>query len=51
LPRVRLTWVLWRGDDDFPADSTVLFDSKIDDYLPTEDIAVLCQSVALRLCR
>ncbi len=51
LPRVRLTWVLWRGDEDFPAEPTLLFDSTINDYLPLEDIVVLCQSVAMRLCR
>ncbi len=51
LPRVTLTWVIWRGDTDFPAEGAVLFDSTIAAYLPVEDIAVLCQSVALRLCK
>ena len=50
LPRVALTWVLWRGDADFPPEGAVLFDSAITDYLPIEDIAVLCQSVSLKLC-
>jgi hypothetical protein len=49
LPRVKLIWVLWRGDADFPAEGAVLFDSTIDDYLPVEDIAVLCQSIAMKL--
>jgi hypothetical protein len=49
LPRVTLSWVLWRGDDDFPAEGAVLFDSTIVDYLPIEDIAVLCQSITLKL--
>ena len=50
LPRVTLSWVLWQGDAEFPAEGTVLFDGNIIDYLPTEDIAVLCQSIALKLC-
>jgi hypothetical protein len=50
FPRVAVTWVLWRGDDEFPAEGTILVDRGIQDYLPTEDIAVLCQSIAIKLC-
>jgi hypothetical protein len=50
FPRVAVTWVLWRGDDEFPAEGTVLLDRGIQDYLPTEDIAVLCQLIAIKLC-
>lgn len=49
LPRVVLYWILWRGDSDFEAESTVLFDSSIVNYLPTEDITVLCQTIATNL--
>jgi hypothetical protein len=50
LPRVALWWILWRGDNDFPAEGSILFDKSIADYLPTEDVAVLCQSVSGKLC-
>ena len=50
FPRVAVTWVLWRGDDEFPAEGTILVDRGIQDYLPTEDIAVLCQHIAIKLC-
>jgi len=50
FPKVAVTWVLWRGDDDFPAEGTILVDRGIPDYLPAEDIAVLCQSIAMKLC-
>ena len=50
LPKVAVTWILWRGDDEFPAEGSVLFDRGISDYLPTEDIAVLCQNIALKMC-
>ena len=51
FPKVAVTWVLWRGDDEFPAEGTILVDRNIQDYLPTEDIVVLCQTIAVKLCR
>ncbi len=51
FPKVAITWVLWRGDDEFPAEGTILVDRSIQDYLPTEDIVVLCQTIAIKLCR
>ena len=50
FPKVAVTLVLWRGDDEFPAEGSVLLDRGISDYLPTEDIVVLCQTIALKLC-
>ena len=47
--RVPITLILWRGDSEFNAEGSVLFDSTISDYLPTEDIAILCQILAYRL--
>jgi hypothetical protein len=51
FPHVPLTIVLWRGDDEFGADGNILFDSSIPDYLPTEDITILCETLAWRLVR
>jgi hypothetical protein len=51
FPRVAMTWIIWRGDDEFPAAGTILVDRGIPDYLPVEDIAVLCQSIAMKWCR
>ena len=51
FPKVAVTWVLWKGDDEFPAEGTILVDQTIQDYLPTEDIVVLCQTIAIKLCR
>ena len=51
LPKIKLYWVLWHGDSDFPAEGALLFDEHISKYLPVEDIAVLGQSIALKLCR
>ena len=49
LPRVPITIVIWKGDEEFPATATILFDSTIDTYLSAEDIVVLCQRIVLQL--
>ena len=47
--RVPITLVLWQGDSEFPPEGSILFDSTIPDYLATEDITVLCQTIVFRL--
>ncbi|MBI4296757.1 MAG: DUF3786 domain-containing protein [Chloroflexi bacterium] len=49
FPRVPITLVVWRGDEEFPPEANILFDSTISDYLPTEDIIVLCQTISWKL--
>ena len=49
--RVPITLVLWQGDDEFPPEGSILFDSTISDYLSTEDINVLCETIAWRLVK
>ncbi len=49
--RVPITIVVWQGDDEFASQGNVLFDANISDYLPTEDITVLCEIIAWRLVR
>jgi hypothetical protein len=49
--RVPIIFVLWRGDDEFPPQSSILFDSTISDYLPTEDITILSETITWRLVR
>jgi hypothetical protein len=51
FPYVPLTVALWRGDKEFPPDGNIMFDSTIPDYLPTEDITVLCEVIAWKLVR
>ena len=48
---VPITLVLWRGDEEFAPDGSILFDSTISDYLSTEDINVLCETIAWRLVK
>jgi hypothetical protein len=49
--RVPITIVLWRGDEELPPQGNVLFDANISDYLPTEDITVLCETITWKLVR
>lgn len=51
FPRVPITFVLWKGDDDLPPEGNILFDSTISHYLPIEDINVLCEVIAWRLVK
>ena len=47
--RVPITFVLWRGDEEFPADGNILFDSTVSDYLTTDDINAVCGIIAWKL--
>ena len=49
--RVPITLVLWKGDEEFAPEGNVMFDSTISDYLPTEDIIVLCQTMVWKLVK
>jgi len=46
-----ITLVLWRGDEEFNPEGNILFDSTISDYLPTEDIHILCETTSWKLVR
>ncbi len=50
FPGVTLSWIIWQGESGLPPEGSVLFDSGITNYLPVEDIAALCQSIASKLC-
>jgi hypothetical protein len=49
FPFVRVVIVLWRGDDEVPTGGNILFDKNIADYLSTEDIVVLCETLIWKL--
>ena len=49
--RVPITFVLWKGDEEFPPEGNVLFDSTISDYLTIEDIHILCETIAWKLVK
>lgn len=49
--RVPITFVLWRGDEEFAPSGNILFDANISDYLSTEDVTVLCETIAWKLVK
>lgn len=49
--RVPITLVLWTGDEDVAANGNILFDANISDYLPTEDVTVLCETIIWKLVK
>ena len=49
--RVPITIVLWQGDDEFAPQGSIIFDATISDYLSTEDINVLCDTIFWRLVK
>ncbi|MGQ9546429.1 MAG: DUF3786 domain-containing protein [Dehalococcoidia bacterium] len=51
LPRVPVTFVLWTGDAEVAANGSILFDANISDYLSTEDVAVLSETITWKLVR
>ena len=51
FPFVALALVLWRGDAEFPAEGSILFDASVNDYLPVEDTVILAESVVWKLIK
>jgi len=48
---VPITFALWRGGEEFAPSGSVLFDANISDYLSTEDVTVLCETIAWKLVK
>jgi len=49
FPRVPITLVFWKGDEEFAPRVQILFDGTIVNYLPTEDIILASQMLAFRV--
>jgi hypothetical protein len=48
---VPITLVLWRGDEELAPNGNILFDANISDYLSTEDVTVLCETIIWKLIK
>lgn len=51
FPKVPITYVYWKGEEEFPASLQVLYDSSIKDYLPLEDIVFLSEMLSWKIVR
>jgi hypothetical protein len=49
--RVPTTFVLWKGDEELAPNGNILFDANICDYLSTEDVTVLSETIIWKLVR
>lgn len=49
FPMIPVAYIIWEGDDEFPASGNILFDASAANYLPTEDYAVLSGMVVFEL--
>lgn len=49
FPRIPITLILWREDDEFPPEGNILFDATIKHFLSGEDIAFLAGTVVYKL--
>lgn len=50
INNVYITFIVWQGDDELPADANILFDKNIEYYFNAEDLAVL-GDVAIELLK
>jgi hypothetical protein len=51
FPFVPITCILWKGDEDFPPEASVLFDETADLFFSAEDMAVAGQMAVLELIK
>ncbi len=51
FPYVAVTFVIWEGDEDFPPAGNVIFDSSVEQYLTSDDVAMLCTMLAVMIIK
>ena len=49
--RVPIKIVIWQSDAEFEARGNILFDAGVPDYLPAEDITVLCEIISWKIIK
>lgn len=51
FPQVPITIALWRSDEEFGAEGSILFDSTVSEYLTNDDIHALCEGITWKMVR
>ncbi|MBN1369039.1 MAG: DUF3786 domain-containing protein [Dehalococcoidaceae bacterium] len=51
LPRVKVYFILWHADEEFPARGNILYDEGILSYLPAEDVTILSELISWKLAK
>jgi len=49
FPRVPIFILIWASDTELPPGGNILFNSNISDYLESEDVTVVCETITWRL--
>ena len=49
LPKLPLTVIIWKGDEEVSGSANILFDSTANKHLPTEDLAAISELLAKKL--
>ncbi len=49
FPRVPVTVILWQGEGELPPGLNLLYDANITDYLESEDVTIVCETITWRL--
>jgi len=49
LPKVKISFIIWRGDDEFPPSGKILFNSNISSYLSTEGVVIASEMLFNKL--
>ena len=49
--QVPITLVLWKGDEEVAPNGNILFDANISDYLSTEDVTVLSETIIWKMVK
>ena len=49
--RVPIALVVWKGDEEVTPNGNILFDANVSDYLSTEDVTVLSETIVWKLVR
>jgi hypothetical protein len=49
FPRVPIIIIMWKSDSELPPGLNLLFDANITDYLESEDVTIVCETITWRL--
>jgi hypothetical protein len=49
FPRVPIYIIMWQSDTELPPGGNLLFDANITDYLESEDVTIVCETITWRL--
>jgi hypothetical protein len=49
FPKIPITVLVWRGNEEIRGSANILFDETAGEHMPTEDLSLICSTIASRL--